>query len=330
ELPLIQLSVLIRTGSMYDPPQKSGLAGVAAQVWRNGGTQKQTSQAIRPGRLHPNSRPQLFCLPHMILCRYPDDMKFFYPNNFLLGISGDFQTEEMMASLEQAFGGWERSIIELPYIPLPKSRSPQSIYHAEKDLTQSTILYGHLSIPLDHPDHIPFKVLNFLLGGGGFNSRLTREIRSNQGLAYSVGSFYQGRVGYGVFGAFCQTKSTSTGRVISLLEGIIGGIKTNKPGPEELEWAKNSLINQFIFSFTSSGNIVTQQMHLEYDGLPADTLQRYPGRVQAVSLEDLNRVAENHLHPDQSILLVVGKEKDFDQSLSSFGLVNRLELNKYD
>ena len=257
--------------------------------------------------------------------------RFFQPNNMMLGVSGDFKKEEMIAGLEEAFRDWGRSLIELPFIPAPLPHDKKSIYHAPKNLPQSTILLGHLSLPLHHPDHVPFKVLNFILGGGGFNSRMTQEIRSNLGLAYNVGSFYQGRVGYGVFGALCQTKSSTTYKAISLLYEIIEGLKKkNKPRPEELEWAQKSLISQFIFSFTSSASIVSQRMQLEYDGLPEDYLEKYPKRLAAVNLEDLERVAEKHLHPEKSFLLVVGREEDFDKPLSAFGLVNRLELKRYE
>ena len=411
ELPLINVSALIRTGSMYDPPDKSGLAQMTATLLRTGGTYDQTPQAINEalefmaaemefsmGResgtaslsvLRKDFRGALSIFASLLMkpafdpaqvdlakkqemeaIRRSDDnpeeiayrefrkalyggnprgqvptlesiesiqrndliefhKRFFQPNNILLGISGDFQKEEMIHSLEEAFRGWERSRIELPFISVPSPRDKKLIYHVEKDLPQTTILWGHLSLPLDHPDHIPFQVLNFILGGGGFNSRLTREIRSNQGLAYGVGSFYQGRVGYGVFGAFCQTKSSTTHKAISLLHEITEGLKKNKPSPEELDWAGKTLVNQFIFSFTSSASIVSQQMHLEYDGLPEDYLAHYQERVASVTLEDLGRVAEKHLHPEKSLLLVVGKEEDFEQPLFSFGLVNRIELRKY-
>lgn len=412
ELPLINISALIRTGSIYDPAEKSGLAHLTGTLLRTGGTVDQTPQAINealefmaaemefsmgresgsallsvrkedlpralpifagllmkpgfdPGQLdlakkqeieairrsndnpeeiayrefrkvlyEGNPRGQVPSIESIARIRRDDlialHRKFFQPNNMILGISGDFKKEEMISSLEQAFRTWDRSLIELPFVSPPTSRDKKLIYFAPKDLPQATILMGHLSIPLDHPDNIPFKVLNFILGGGGFNSRLTQEIRSNQGLAYSVGSFYQGRVGYGVFGAFCQTKSSTTHKAISLIYEIIEGLKKNKPTAAELDWAKKTLVNQFIFSFASSASIVNQQMHLEYDGLPADYLERYPGRVAAVTMEDLGRVAEKHLHPGESLLLVVGKEEDFDQPLSSFGLINRLHLKKYD
>ncbi len=256
--------------------------------------------------------------------------RFIKPNNILMGVSGDFKTSEMKEAIANAFQGWERSIVEFPYVSTPTNPDRRAVYLVEKDLPQSTILLGHLAPPLNHPDHIPFSVLNYILGGGGFNSRLTREIRSNQGLAYSVGSFYRGRVRFGVFGAFCQTKSSSTGKVIHLFEEIIGGLKKDQPLPTELEWAKNAIVNKYIFSFASSASIVRQQMDLEFDSLPADYLRTYPDRVQAVSLEDLKRTAEAYLNPEKALLLVVGKEKDFERPLSDFGPLQRIELKTYN
>jgi predicted Zn-dependent peptidase len=145
-----------------------------------------------------------------------------------------------------------------------------------------------------------------------------------------VGSFYQGRVGYGVFGAFCQTKSSTTNKTIALMYDLIAGMKRKKPSAEELDWAKKTLMNQFIFSFTSSASIVSQKMQLEYDGMPEDYLEKYPQRIAAITLEDLDRVIAKHLQPERSLLVVVGKEEDFDQPLSTFGPVKRIELPKYD
>jgi zinc protease len=145
-----------------------------------------------------------------------------------------------------------------------------------------------------------------------------------------VGSFYQGRVGYGVFGAFCQTKSASVHRALSLMNEIIAGMKRKKPTLEEMEWAKNTLTNQYIFSFASAASLVSQKMQLAYDGQPEDYLEKYPQRLAAITLEDLDRAVEKHLHPETSLLLVVGKEENFDGPLSSFGTVKRVELPKYD
>ncbi len=408
ELPLIRISALIRTGSIYDPPNKSGLAKVAAAVMRNGGAEgrppkeidetlenlaaevefsmdmesgsgylftrkqdfpkvlpifadllmwpsfdpdkldlvkKAEIEAIRRQNDNPeeiayrefrralyrgNPRGQVPTAESIENIKREDlivfQRRYYHPTTIYLGVSGDFKKEEMVATLEKTFGSWNRSLIEIPSIPFPSPQQGKSIYYAPKETPASTVLLGHLSLPQNHPDYFPFTILNFILGGGGFNSRLTQEIRSNQGLAYNVGSFYNGRVGYGVFGALCQTKSSSTAKVISLLYEIIEGIKKNPPGSEELLWAQNTLVNQFIFSFSSSAAIVSQQMKLEYDGLPEDYLEKYRDRLAAVTAADLQRVAREALHPDQSVLVVVGQEKDFEKPLSSFGSVNRIEL----
>ena len=409
ELPLIRLSALMRTGSIYDPPNKSGLARVTAAVMRSGGAEgrhpKEIDETLEnlaaevefsmemesgsgylfarkqdfskvlpifadllmwpnfdPDRLDQAKKAQIEAIrrqndnPEEIAYRefrralYGENprgrtptvetienikredlivfqRKYYHPSTIFLGVSGDFKKEEMLAVLEKTFGSWNRSLIEIPSIPFPSSQERRSIYYAPKDIPASTVLMGHLSLPQNHPDYFPFKILNFILGGGGFNSRLTQEIRSNQGLAYQVGSFYSGRVGYGVFGALCQTKSSTTFKVISLLDEIIGGMKKNPPGAEELLYAQNTLINQFIFSFSSSAAIVGQQMRLEYDGLPEDYLEKYRERVAAVTPADLRRVAQSHLHPERSVLIVVGREKDFEKPLSSLGTVNRIDLS---
>lgn len=411
ELPLIRLSALIRTGSAYDPPGMSGLAGLTASVLRNGGTADQSSQAVNESLeesaaqiefsmeadwggaslfarkqdfsrilslfsgllMKPVFDPAQFDLakksesesirrsndnPEEIAYRefrkvlyrgnprgevptlesidriQREDLiafyrKFFHPNTIMLGISGDFKKEEMIKDLEKAFQGWERSLVELPLVPPPSPQKEKSVHYALKDVPQSTILMGHLSLPLDHPDSYAMQVLNYILGGGGFNSRLTQEIRSNQGLAYAVGSYYRARVGYGVFGAFCQTKSGSTHRAVSLINDILEEAKKNPPDSASLDWAKNALVNRFIFSFSSAADVVYQQMKLEYDGLPRDYLEKYQQRISAVTLSDLARTAQRHLHPENAVLLVVGKEADFDRPLSDFGTVQQVELKKY-
>ena len=412
ELPLINLSILVRTGSIHDPADKAGLAKLTATVMRNGGTdsqspkevneaieamaanlefgmnresgtgslavqkkdfskalgifsrllmrpafhgeqldlaKKQEIEAIRRSNDDPeeiayrefrralyagNPRGWVPTIPSIKKIERSDLLdfhrQFFRPNQVLLGVSGDFKKEEMISELEKAFRDWERSPAEVPFVASPIPSESRAVYYVPKDLPQATLLLGHLSIPLDHPDHLSLKVANFILGGGGFNSRLTQEIRSNQGLSYGVGSFYQGRVGYGVFGAFCQTKSSSVNRAISLMYGIIEGMKKKKPTLEEMEWAKNTLTNQYIFSFASAASLVGQKMQLAYEGLPEDYLEKYPQRLAAVSLEDLDRAVEKHLHPESALLVVVGKEEDFDGPLASFGAVKRIDLPKYD
>jgi predicted Zn-dependent peptidase len=187
---------------------------------------------------------------------------------------------------------------------------------------------GHLAVSKTHPDYFPFKVLNFILGGGGFSSRLMSEVRSNRGLAYSVGSFYRAEVDYGIFGAYCFTKPGSTAECIDLISEIIVKVQKEGISPEELAWAKNSIINNFIFEFTSSSQIVSKKIAIAYDKLPKEFLETYRERIVEVTVDDVNRVAKKYLHPDQMVLLVVGNSENFDKPLSEFGKVTHISLEE--
>jgi zinc protease len=188
---------------------------------------------------------------------------------------------------------------------------------------QSTIILGNLAPKKQSPDYYAFETVNYILGGGGFSSLLTSEIRSNRGLAYSVGSFYRADVDYGVFGAYCMTKSASTAQSLELMFDIIKRMgETALVG--QLKQAKESLINSFIFAYTSSAQMVSQTMSLEYDHLPPDFLTQYPAKIEDVTLDDVKRAASNYLHPEQSIMLVVGNGEALDKSLTRFGPVRKI------
>jgi predicted Zn-dependent peptidase len=409
ELPLLSLSAIIRAGSIYDPPDKSGLAELAGKVMRSGGTTSLSAEQINDrleyvggsvevgiGResgsatlsvlkkdintgikifadilTNPRFDPEKLDLakkqkietirrenddPENIAFRefkrilYKDNPRgrtpsissirkigrqdliafhnrFFNPENIILAISGDFHKEEIVRKLEEILGEWSKVKRPLPEVAPPGYSSVRSVSHAYKEAPQSVIVIGHLTVRKTDPDYFPFKVLNFILGEGGFNSRLISEIRSNRGLAYTVGSFYRAEPDYGAFAAICLTRSETTCQAISLIYQIIKEIKKNGVTEEELKWAKESLINKFIFTFDSSAGIVNWQMNLEYDGLCSDFLEKYPDNISKVTREDIRRVAVSYLHPEESVLMVVGNDKSFDRPLTDFGKVNRIERN---
>jgi predicted Zn-dependent peptidase len=407
EIPVVNITARIRTGSIYEPADKAGLAELTGLVMRTGGTKLMKGDAVdeelefmagsinvsiglQSGNAsltvlakdvdrglkiytdivrHPvfaqdkldlakkqkveelrreNDEPEAIGFREFkkVIYRnnprgnFPiiasvqkikrDDLisfhkRFFRPDQIILGVSGDFSSEEMLAKLDSMFSDWERAGETLPTVSIP---SPQrgSINLVPKEVPQSVIILGHLAVQRNHPDFYPFTLLNFILGGGGFNSRLTTEIRSNRGLAYSVGSFYRGDVDYGVFGAYCFTKPSSTRECIDLILKIVGELKDKGITEKELKWAKGSIINNFIFSFTSSHQIVVETMDLEYNHLPADYLKTYQERIARVTREDVEKVAQLYLHPENALFLIVGNEGAFEKPLSDLGKVNRIEL----
>lgn len=253
--------------------------------------------------------------------------RFFYPNNLWLAVSGDFDRKKLSALLEKLFADWPEGTFAEQEIP-PVSPPPGPlVLVAPKDIPQTTILLGEIGISKDDPDLHPVRVMNYILGGGGFNSRLMREVRSNRGLAYSVYSYFQvGRRLPGPFIAGTETKSGSTLEAVRLMREIIAGMQREPVDGRELELAKESLINSFIFAFTDPHEIVTQQMRLDYFDYPEDYLRTYRDKVAAVTAEDVHRAAREHLSPDRQKIVLVGNVSAFDGDPAVLGApVKRVE-----
>jgi zinc protease len=201
-----------------------------------------------------------------------------------------------------------------------KSREPK-VLAGDKAVPQTTILIGELGIDKSDPDLHAVRVMNYILGGGGFNSRLMREIRSNRGLAYSVYSYYQvGRRLPGPFIAGAETKSSSTLDVVETMRRIMAEMREEPVTDAELELARESLINSFVFAFTDTHDVVTQIMRLDFYEYPEGYLESFRDRVAAVSKEDVLRVAREHLNPESQKIVLVGDRAAFDNSLEALGI----------
>jgi predicted Zn-dependent peptidase len=212
-------------------------------------------------------------------------------------------------------------------VALPGPELKPAVYLVQKDINQSVIRMGHLGIDKSNPDIYALRVMDFILGRGGFDSRLMSEVRTSQGLAYNVESdFSIGRRYPGTFVAETETKAESTAKAIGLIKRIIAGM-TERPVTEtELVQAKDSIISSFIFGFTNSASVVNQQAMLDYYGYPKGYLENYRKKIASVTREDVLRVARKYLHPEAMILVVVGDEKKFDKPLSVLGKVTEINL----
>ncbi|GAW67607.1 peptidase M16 [Geoanaerobacter pelophilus] len=253
--------------------------------------------------------------------------RYFYPANLIVAVSGDFDREKLLQSLETLFADWPNQAKPFPPVPKPSEELSPAVLHVQKDVNQSVIRMGHLGIDKNNPDLYAIKVMDYILGGG-FTSRLTQEIRSNQGLAYNVDSYFEvGRRFKGSFVAETETKSESTAKTIKLLDSIITGMTKAEVSDEELKLAKDSIINSFIFGFERSSTVVNQQARLEFYGYPKGYLENYRDNIARVTRADVLRVARQYLRPDAMKLVVVGNEKKFDQPLSQFGKVQEIKLN---
>ncbi|MFQ5795567.1 MAG: M16 family metallopeptidase [Candidatus Bipolaricaulia bacterium] len=256
--------------------------------------------------------------------------RFYHPNNLVLAVAGDFQTDELIEKIQTAFAEWEPVEIDFPEIPPLGPESERVVYYAPKQVGQSTIIMGHPALQQRDPDFTPFTLMNRILGGSpAADDRLFREIRARRGLAYAVGSFLSGGQRFrGIFGAFSITRADATGTAIQLLLEELERIRTEPVSQGELEKTKNAIINRFVFQYTSALQIAARAASLEYNDLPQDYDRTFLEQVRDVTSEEIMRVAQQYLRPDEIVIMVGGDRELFDLDLEIFGEVVTIDLEQ--
>lgn len=246
--------------------------------------------------------------------------RWVHPDRAILAVAGDISRRELEAALLAVFAKWPPGESSTPRIAPPSPTEKPAVRHLQREIVQSVIRMGHLGIDKDNPDLHALRVMDYILGAGGFNSRLMSRIRSDAGLAYSVWSGFDiGRRFPGPFTAGTETRSATTGRAIDLMREIMSGITLQEVTVQELTLAKESIINAFVFGFTDAERIVAQRARIEFFGYPAGYLEGYRDRIAAVTAADVLRVARTYLHPEKLITVVVGDAAGFDRPPSDFG-----------
>lgn len=262
-----------------------------------------------------------------------DDMVAFHqrtvhPNGIILGVTGDFKTDEMLALLRATFGDWKKGEVpELKIADAPETAGRSIVRFVSKDTSQTHLRVGHLSIKEQDPDYVSFAIANDILGGSSFRSRLFNDVRTKRGLAYSVGSrLNTGVHDQGVWLMRAETKLPSTQEVINRFVANMERMRTELVTDAELAEAKEAYVNSFVFSFASPSAIVGRFVELEYDGLPKDFLQQLRARVIALSKENILAAAKKHFHLDRLTIVAVGPGETLPKLLSGFGEVKEIKL----
>ncbi len=246
---------------------------------------------------------------------------YFHPDNIILGIVGDFDTQEVKELITAKFGDWQpTSGKSKPTVPQATQKNTQGVFLVNQpQLTQSNILLGHLGGQLDNPDYPELTVMNEVLNG--FGGRLFNEVRSRQGLAYSVYGIWSPRYDYpGIFIAGGQTRSEATVPFIEGIKAEIAKLRTEPITAQELANAKESILNSFVFNFADPSQTLSRLMRYEYYGYPADFIFQYQRQVKATTIADIQRVAQEYLQPDKIVTIVVGNAEDIQPPLQDIGM----------
>ena len=239
------------------------------------------------------------------------DVQAFYgreyaPSQVILAIVGDITLEQATTLVQTHFGAWKKGAATTRNTKNPSPIERKTVQLIEKDLTQSTIVLGHEGLSRTHPDYYSVTVMNYILGAGGFSSRLMDSIRDKQGLAYGIMSHFDARLMPGSFWINLQTKAETTNQAIA---GVLSEIKSIRDTPvsdQELAEAKSFLMGSFPLRFDSTAKLAHVLAQVELYGLGFEYFQDYPKWIDRVTKEEVQRVAKQYLDPKRYALVVVG------------------------
>ncbi len=231
--------------------------------------------------------------------------KYYSPDNSVMAVVGDITAEEVEKLIEQYFGQWKKSDQATPGRPLINELKEKKTLTIDKELTQATIIMGHIGVNRGHTDYYKLSVMNYILGGGGFASRLMQNIREDKGLVYSIHSYFAADRYGGHFQVSLQTKNESANQAIEEILKEVDIIRSTPVSDTELSDAKSFLTGSFPMRIETSSRIARFLVAVEYYGLGAEYIDNYPGFINSVTKEDVMNAAKKYLQPENFILVVV-------------------------
>ena len=231
------------------------------------------------------------------------------PNDCIVAIVGDVTEKETVALLRQRFAGWKPAEKGDPPHAAPAAITSLTVKKMDKNITQANIAMGQVGISRENPDFYAVVVMNYILGGGGFSSRLMDNIRDNRGLAYDVRSSFAAQKEPGAFRVWTQTKSESANEAIAEIFKELKRIRTEPVSDKELADAKAYLTGSFPLRMDTSAKIASILTSIEIFKLGLDYPQRYASLINGVTKEDIFRVAKKYLDPDRMVVVVLGNQE---------------------
>jgi zinc protease len=257
--------------------------------------------------------------------------KYFAPNNAILAIVGDVTAEEAFTAAKKIFGDWAKRELPSDTYADPPDSARRVVVVNKPDAVQTEVRVGHLGITRSHPDYLAVNLAIRILGGEGSN-RLHQVLRTERGLTYGAQANMAALKVSGDFEAETNTRSEATGEVLRLIVDEFWRLQRERVGERELADAKAYMTGSFPLTIETPDSIAMQVLNVIFYGLPLEQLQTFRDRVNAVTVDDIQRVARAYLHPDRLSVVLVGNARAFASQLAGvgFGTYETIELNDLD
>jgi zinc protease len=233
--------------------------------------------------------------------------RYYRPNRTIMAVVGDVTAKEIGEALNQAFSSWKKGEPGGKVLVPSVTGAPTSI-RVNKELTQANIIMGHEGVTRGNPDYYAIQVMNNILGGGGFSSRVVDSIRNERGLAYSVSTYFSADKSHGTFQLVMQTKNDSTREAMRIAREEIERIRRELVSEQELNDAKDYLTGSFPLRLDTNRKVANFLAQVEFFQLGLDYPDRYGDFIGKVTREDVLRVAKRYLQPEKLITVVVGNQ----------------------
>ncbi len=250
-----------------------------------------------------------------------EDLSKFYetyyrPNNSTLVVVGDVDMKTLTGKLETAFADWTAADIPAVSVPNANGRDKAMIYVVDKPgAAQSVINIGQIGVSRDNPDFFPLMVMNSILGGQ-FSARVNMNLREDKGYTYGARTGFSFRRGAGPFSASADVQTAVTKESVVEFMKELNGIRGEIPVTQaELEYSKQSMIRRFPAGFETTNQIANQLANVVIYGLPDSYFNDYIAKINAVKLEDVNRVANKYLTPEKMAIVIVGDKAVIEPKL---------------
>ncbi len=227
-------------------------------------------------------------------------------SNLKIAVVGSIDRETLLKQIDQVFAKLPATADLVPVM----DAVPQALGESEVidlNIPQTTITFGGIGLKRKDPDFMPAFVLNHVLGGGSFSSRLYREVREKRGLAYSVYSYLSAPRNSALFFGGTQTRNDRAVEAWQIIESEIRRIANEGPTAEELEQAKSYLTGSYLLNFDTSAKVASQLLEIQLTDLGIDYIDRRNDLVNAVTAEDVRRAANRFLRDGKFLVLMVGR-----------------------